>query len=286
MMLQGILSWALHSRRRTADYLVAMAIAQIDGRQLFYRRQGSGAPLLLIQGMGGHHEIWGEQLLDGLAANFDVLIYDHRGVGDSTDVGGAFTISDLASDAVELLDAVGWPSAHVFGISLGGAVAQQLVISNPEHVDHLVLGCTWPGGAGSRLDAPGPMSMLQAMQTGDVEKAVRAGYEANLSPTYVSDESHFDMFHTRSLAVRIPVTTIIRQAQAAALHDVSARLGSVTAPTIVLHGTADDMVRYANGVLLAELIPNATLHSFDDVGHLFWWERPEETVRVITEHCS
>jgi 3-oxoadipate enol-lactonase len=262
-----------------------MAFAELDGRRLFYDRRGSGEPLLLVQGMAGHHRIWGEPLVAGLADSFDVLVYDHRGVGESTDVDGAFRVADLAADAAALLDSVGWSSAHVFGISLGGAVAQEFALTYPERVRALVLGCTWPGGAGTRLDAPGPMSMLQAMGTGDRELAIRAGFEANLSPTYASDEARFENFREQSLAVRLPVSTIMRQAQAAALHDASARLGSITAPTLVLHGTADDMVRHSNGELLASLIPNAVLHSFDGAGHLFWWEYPDETIQLITEHC-
>ena len=261
-----------------------MAFAELDGRRLFYQRQGTGVPLLMIQGMAGHHQIWGEPLIGGLAENFDVISYDHRGVGESTDVPGDFGTADLASDAAALLDALGVASAHVFGISLGGAVAQQLVTHHPSRVRGLVLGCTWPGGADSVLDAPGPMAMFQAMQSGDLDVIVRAGYEANLSRTYVGDESHYEPFFSRSLAVRIPAGTIMRQAQAAALHDASAALRTVQAPTLVLHGDADDMVRYTNGILLAELIPGATLHTFHDVGHLFWWERPDDTVRLVTDH--
>lgn len=263
-----------------------MAFADIDGRRLFYLRQGSGTPLLLIQGMAGHHQIWGDALVDGLAENFDVITYDHRGVGESTDVPGAFGIGDLANDAAALLDALGVSSAHVFGISLGGAVAQQVAIMHAPRVRGLVLGCTWPGGARSTLDAPGPMAMLMAMQSGDLDVIVRAGYEANLSPTYVGDASNYEAFQTRSLAVRIPANTIMRQLQAAAVHDASTALGSLHAPTLVLHGDADDMVRYSNGVLLAELIPGATLHTFHDVGHLFWWERPDETIRLVTDHLQ
>ena len=79
------------------------------------------------------------------------------GVGDSTDVPGPFTTADLAADAAAVLDVIGWHSAHVFGISLGGMVAQELALTSPERVRALVLGCTYAGGAGSTLDAPGPM---------------------------------------------------------------------------------------------------------------------------------
>ena len=81
-----------------------------------------------------------------------------------------------------MLDAVGWDSAHVMGISLGGMIAQELALRHPERVRRLVLGCSYCGGDGSSLLAPGPMRMMEAMNSGDAERAFRAGYEANLSP--------------------------------------------------------------------------------------------------------
>jgi 3-oxoadipate enol-lactonase len=260
-------------------------IAGLDRRDLFYIRRGSGAPLLLIQGMAGHHNIWGEPLLTRLEQDYDVVAFDHRGIGDSTDVPGQFTIADLASDAAQLLDHLGWDTAHVMGISLGGMVAQELVLAHPDRIRSLVLGCTYAGGEGSTLTAPGPMQMLEAMNTGNVDLAIRTAFNANLSLDYTADESHFEPFKTASLSVRVPVELVLRQAQAAFVHDTSTRLPSVTAPTLVLHGTADQMLVFSNGEQIARLIPASTLHAFDGVGHLFWWERTELTADLIRKHC-
>src|SRR5581483_5595604 len=101
------------------------------------------------------------QLVDGLAEHVEVIVYDHRGVGESTDVPGNFTIADLAADAIALLDALDVEQAHVFGISMGGAVAQELAVTYPDRVRGLVLGCTFCGGPRSTLSAPGPVAMLQ-----------------------------------------------------------------------------------------------------------------------------
>jgi 3-oxoadipate enol-lactonase len=262
-----------------------MPYARVDSRQLFYERRGSGEPLLLIQGMAGHHKIWGEPLLTGLAEGFDVVAFDHRGIGESTDVPGRFSIVDLAEDAVAAMDDLGWSSAHIMGVSLGGMVAQELGLHHRDRVRRLVLGCTYAGGPGSSADAPGPMEMFLAMQTGDIDVAIRAAYQANLSSTFTADETHFEPFKTASLAVRVPVETVMRQAQAAIGHNTNSRLPTLDIPTLVLHGTADRMVRYSNGEHIAGLIPGARLHTFEDVGHLFWWERPAETRGLIAEHC-
>ena len=260
-----------------------MPLADLGDRKLFYVRRGSGEPLLLIQGMAGHVPIWGEPLLSRLEKDFDVVAYEHRGIGESDEVEGDFSITDLADDAVALLDVLGIASAHVFGISMGGMVAQELALRHPERVRRLVLGCTDAGGA-ERLLGPGPMEMFEAMQTGDRDKAVRAAFRANLSADFTADEANYAPFAEASLATRVRVPVVIAQAQAAFVHDAADRLGALRVPTLVLHGTADRMVPFANAERLVAVIPGAQLHSFDGAGHLFWWERPAEAAELVREH--
>lgn len=262
-----------------------MPYAQHDSHQLFYERRGSGEPLLLIQGMAGHHQLWTDGFLTALAGDLEVVAFDHRGIGTSTDVPGPFSIADLADDAVSVMDGLGWSSAHVMGISMGGMVAQEVALHHPDRVRRLILGCTYAGGPGTSLGAPGPMEMFVAMQTGNVDHAIRAAYLANLSATYTADETHFEPFKAASLAVRVPMETVARQFQAAAGHNTYSRLPTLDAATLVLHGTADRMIEYGNGLNVANLIPGARLHSFDDVGHLFWWERTVQTAELTIEHC-
>src|SRR5689334_3317438 len=103
-----------------------MAHLTVNGFELFHQRRGSGEPLLLIQGMSGTHLSWGEPFVQDLERSFDVIAYDHRGIGRSSPVTDPFTIGDLAEDAAGLLDALGLESAHVLGISMGGMIAQEL----------------------------------------------------------------------------------------------------------------------------------------------------------------
>ena len=257
---------------------------EVANRTIAYDRRGHGEPLLLIMGMAGHRGMWREDFLDLLTDDFDVVTYDHRGIGDSTDVAGAFTIRDLADDALALLDGLGWSSAHVFGISMGGMIAQELALGHRDRVRNLVLGCTYCGGPGAALDAPGPLRMITAINSGVAEDAVRAGYLANLSPTWTADETHWTEFSSIALSERVPVPVVMRQAQAAFGHNTAARLPSLTAPTLVIAGTLDEMIGYANSELIASLIPSASLVTLPAVGHLFWWERPKETAYAIREH--
>jgi pimeloyl-ACP methyl ester carboxylesterase len=262
-----------------------MPSVDLGTRRIFYERRGSGEPLLLIQGMAGHHKIWGEPFLKALARDFDVIVMENRGIGESTDVPGDFTTLDLAEDAIALLDALGLHDAHVLGISLGGMAAQELVLHHPDRVRRLVIGCSYCGGPGASLRAPGPLRMMTAMQTRDVEQALRAAYVSNFSAGFAEDENHYGPFREVALAVAAPVDVIMRQAKAAFAHDTSARLGDISVPTLVIHGEEDDMLEYLNGQLIAKLIPDADFHTFDHTGHLFWWEHPEQSAALIRQHC-
>src|SRR5437868_8083351 len=114
--------------------------------ELDYERSGEGPPLLMIMGMSGTALHWGEPFLQALRPDFEVIVYDHRGVGASSRPEGPLTIAQMAQDAAGLLDALGVESAHVMGISMGGMIAQELALARDELVRTLTLGCTFCGG--------------------------------------------------------------------------------------------------------------------------------------------
>src|SRR5215212_6559915 len=157
-----------------------MPIATVDGRDLHYLQRGAGEPMLLIQGMSGSHLSWGEPFLAELERDFDLVAYDHRGVGHSSAVTDPFTVCDLADDAEALINALGWESAHVVGISMGGMVAQELALRHPHRIRTLTLGCTFCGGDGSALTSNEVFSKLaEAMMSGDPDRAIATSYEVN-----------------------------------------------------------------------------------------------------------
>src|SRR3979409_1721854 len=139
-----------------------MTVIGVGDIQLDYERSGnaSGPPLLLIMGMSGTALHWGEPFLDLLRADFDVIAYDHRGVGASTPLQGPVTIRQMADDAAGLLAALELESAHVMGISMGGMIAQELALNDPQRVRTLALGCTYCGGEGGALASQAVMSKL------------------------------------------------------------------------------------------------------------------------------
>ena len=263
-----------------------MPHTSVNGVELFHVRRGAGEPLLLIQGMSGTHVSWGEPLLTELERSFDLVAYDHRGAGRSARQTQPFSIVDLAGDAAGVLDALGWETAHVMGISMGGMVAQELALRHPGRIRTLTLGCTYCGGPEGRLAEASVIHRLtEGMTSGDRELAIRTGYEFNVSAAFAAQASNFDAFHTMATTLPVPVPVIMLQMQAIAGHDTSARLPSLTVPTLVIHGDEDQMLPVANGRLIASLIPGARLEELPGVGHMFWWEQPQRTAQLLRHHA-
>ncbi|HVV89046.1 MAG TPA: alpha/beta hydrolase [Solirubrobacterales bacterium] len=263
-----------------------MPTAGDAGTELYWERSGAGEPLLLIQGMSGTHLTWGAPFLSRLEADFDCVVFDNRGIGNSAEVSGPFTIPDLAADALAVIDAAGLETAHVLGISMGGMVAQELALAHPDRLRSLTLGCTYCGGPGSSLIAPedaGPL--LEAMGSGNLDRVFQAMYAVNLSSAFRADESRYADFTAMASALPARQQTVQLQIQALYGHDTQARLGEITAPTLVIHGTEDKMIPVANGELIASLVPDAHLEILDGVGHMFWWEQPERSAELIRTHA-
>jgi 3-oxoadipate enol-lactonase len=254
--------------------------------RLHHERRGSGEPLLLIQGMSGHRLHWGEPFLSALEPDFELIAFDNRGTGESPRAEAPFTIADMADDAAELLDELGLGAVDVLGVSMGGMIAQELVLRRPELVRSLVLGCTYAGGPEGRLTAPEVAQVLfEGIQSGDREQAVRAGWSFNVSKAFAADEANFEAFHELALTRPVAVAVIMQQMQACMAHDTSARLGAIAAPTLVIHGSEDQMLDVANGEAIARAIPGARLERLEGVGHMFWIEQPQRSAELVREHA-
>lgn len=264
-----------------------MALAKAGQIELSYDRAGEGPPLLLIMGMSGTKHHWGERVLARLQGDFETIVYDHRDAGDSTRTGEPFTIVDLAADAAGLLDALELGSAHVMGISMGGMIAQELALAHPERIASLTLGCTYCGGEGSVLASEAVMRRLaEAMSSGDRATAIRAGWEVNVSPSFAANQDEYDRFLKTGMQYGLPVEVIMRQMQAIAGHDTSTRLPGLAPPTLVVHGTLDELLPVQNGHMIAGLVPDSRLEILEGIGHLFFWEQPERTAELVREHAA
>ena len=125
-----------------------MPLAAVNGIDLYHERQGAGPRLLFVNGSGGDLRRPPVIFDSPLGRRFDLLAYDHRGLGQSSRPENQFEMFDLADDAAALLDHIGWDQCHVFGISFGAMVAQEIALRHPDKIERLVLGCGPSGGAG------------------------------------------------------------------------------------------------------------------------------------------
>src|SRR5581483_2492164 len=123
-----------------------MPHARVNGVRLHYEVEGSGQPLLFIAGLGQPAIAWDPELVHTMAKSYQVITYDNRGTGLSDKPDEPYSIALFASDAVGLLDTLSIARAHLFGVSMGGMIAQELGAHYSQRVGSLTLGCTTPGG--------------------------------------------------------------------------------------------------------------------------------------------
>jgi pimeloyl-ACP methyl ester carboxylesterase len=247
-----------------------------DGRSgLYWESVGRGEPLLLITGLGLSGGAWW-RTVPVLARRFRVITYDHRGVGRSESFTHTYTTEAMADDAAAVLDGAGVDEAHVYGFSLGGLVAQQLVIRHEARVSSLVLGATHPGRPHAALPALDVMAFFLRRPRMTSEAAVWASVEYNYSETCRRD--HPELI-AEDVAWRLgqPFVAQAYKAQLVAgmRHCCYGALDRVDVPTLVVHGTEDRLIPVRNAELLEAAIPGARSMILQGVGHLYTTEQPE-----------
>ncbi len=238
-----------------------------DGARIHYEVHGSGAPVLLIMGLGSNAYGWA-RTIPWLSERHQVIAFDNRGVGRSDVPKGAYEITQMAADAAAVLDACEVPAAHVMGASLGGMIAQRFAIEHPARLRSLILLCTTPGGVHAARTSDDVMQALVA--GGDDPSTV---YRRNAWFLYGEDTRtrHPERIDEDLVErTRIPTqpTGYFGQIQAAMAHDVWDGLPSIKVPTLVVHGDADILVMPENGRLIASRIPGAELVAIPGAGHM------------------
>jgi pimeloyl-ACP methyl ester carboxylesterase len=233
-----------------------------DGVRLHWQERGEGTPLLLVMGATYSGEMWYPAIPD-LSTRHRVIWFDNRGTGQSQSTAVA-SISDMAQDALAVLDAAGEQRAHVYGVSLGGVVAQQLALEAPERVLSLVLGCT------GILTADKPRAPRALRVLFRLPKSVRLWMgKGGYGPAAPADRVAKDMAVLR--AENPVLQSLVAQQDALRAYSVTReQIASLTVPALVLHGTADRLVRPAWGQELAEVLPDARLVTYEGAGHNYF----------------
>ena len=261
-----------------------MPFQEANGVRLHYSRRGTGEPLLLIMGYGTSAALWSEEFLAALAPYFDIIAPDNRGTGQSEKPPEGYAITTMADDMAALLAALGLASVHVFGVSMGGMIAQELVLRHPAVVRTLILGCTHAGG--TRTVPPDPAVLdLILPQPGRAPREAIAGIYAAMTTeeTRRTRGAFLDAITEQMLAHRTPGFVLRAQAAAVRDFDTCERLAGVRVPTLVITGDRDELAPPANSRVVADRIPGAQLAVIPGVAHNFFWEAQDETVRLLRE---
>jgi 3-oxoadipate enol-lactonase len=243
---------------------------------LHWKSYGEGPAVLLVAGQGMTVDGWWSTI-PVLARSFRVIAFDNRDTGASSRLPWPYTVGQMAGDAVAVLDAAGEQRAHVYGISLGSLVAQELALRHPDRVGALVLGASSAGGFAAYKPAPASFAQTFLVRAGamgpeEAEWAAVPYTYAERTRRFHPDRISEDIAHR----LRTPPEPLayMHQAAAVAAHDAYERLNRVCAPTLVVHGEQDVFVPPANALVLAERIPGAQLRLWPDAGHMYPIDEP------------
>jgi pimeloyl-ACP methyl ester carboxylesterase len=272
-----------------------VARARANGIEIEYESFGQrgSRPLLLIMGLGGQLLLWEEEFCAELVERGHFVVrYDNRDVGLSTklvDAGepnipemiaaaaagrpcqAAYTLDEMADDAAALLDALELDSAHVVGASMGGMIAQTLVLRLPERVRSLISIMSTTGNPELTLPDPEALAALMAPRAEDREGAIEQA--VSLQRIIGGTGFPFDAERTRRLATRsydrsfYPVGMARQLAALIASGNRAPALAEVDAPTLVIHGDADPLIPLEGGRDTARAIPGAELLVIEGLGH-------------------
>jgi pimeloyl-ACP methyl ester carboxylesterase len=275
------------------------------GIDIEYEVQGTGAPMLLVMGLGGQLVSWPAAFVVGLIdRGFQVITFDNRDVGLSGRVDAptpgtmravtsllsrrmarpAYRIADMAADALGLLDALGIPHAHLVGTSMGGMIAQEMAIAAPHRVLSLASIMSTPDLRSQGRPRTSLLVKLRRMAAdGSLDPVERELAVTRLltGSTFGDDEAENRVLIEMALARGDDAGGIARQAAAVVgSPDRTGRLHLLRVPTLVVHGLKDPLVRFAGGVATVRAVPDARLVAFSDMGHGL----PGRHVPAIVDH--
>jgi pimeloyl-ACP methyl ester carboxylesterase len=268
-----------------------MPFARNGTVKLHWESFGEGPPLLLVAGQGMTMDGWWATI-PVLARSFRVIAFDNRDTGGSSRSSWPYPVAHMARDAVAVLDAAGEQRAHVYGISLGSLVAQEVALRHPDRVRALVLGASSAGGFAAYKPSPTSFAQTFLMRAGtmgpeEAEWAAVPYTYAERTRRLHSERIATDIAHRLSSPPE-PLA-YMHQAAAVASHDAYERLNQMTAPTLVVHGEQDVFVPPANALVLAEKIPGAQRRLWPDAGHMYTIDEPEadrEIAQFLLRHSA
>lgn len=249
------------------------------GARIWWEAEGSGTPLMIIQGLGYPSDAsW--RLVPELRERHALVLLDNRGVGRSDVPAGNVSIEEMAADAAAVIEVAGLGPVHVAGFSMGGLIAQELSLTRPDLVRSLILGCTSPGGSAAvpfSEDVARHLTELATLSAREAaEKSAQIVYALSCPVSEIVADIDVRMARPTSRAGYLAQLMAVGR-----FPGTRDRLGTLAAPVLILHGDADRLVPPANAQVLAREIPGARLHMLSGAGHIFTTDATRETLTAI-----
>lgn len=259
---------------------------EANGQNLYYEIHGEGPPLVLVMGIGYDATLWGLHQVPAFSKSFQVIAFDNRDVGRSSQAKGPYTIADMADDIAALLDGLEITKAHMLGISMGGMIAQEFALRHPDRLDKLVLTGTGAANGRAKFD---PISVWSFVKDHDAEGLTFAAQQFIwlFSETFRRNHEAVDQTLQMLASNPNPVSAEAykRQADAYVKHDVLKQLENVKAQTLVVSGERDRLTPPWTCREVADAIPNAKFELVEGPGssHVLPLERPDDFNRIALE---
>jgi proline-specific peptidase len=254
--------------------------------EIYYEVHGppDAPPIVFIGGWASYHWIWFRQI-PVLSQKFRCIVFDNRGAGRSSKPDYPYTMKMFADDVIGLLDSLKIDTAHILGISMGGLIAQQIAITYPERLRSLIIVSSHFGGANYIPMDDETMALLIAIPTETIspKQAVEMRYQATFSPEFLrTGRAVLEQTERWIARYPAPVHCQIHQTQAVNTYDGEEAIKQITAPTLIVHGTADKAVPPGNAKLLANNIPNSKIEYIEGGSHFSIIEKYDEFNKIVS----
>lgn len=250
---------------------------------IYYELAGRrDAPVLvMVRGLGRSLRHWLD-LPERLASSFRLVLIDNRGIGRSDPAPPTLTVTDMADDVALVLDRAGIERCHLFGVSLGGMIAQRFALRHAHRLERLVIGCSTPGGRHALRPARATFARMVYAATRPRAEALRLSATIALSAAFRARTPDI-VERWVALDAQAPLArrTLIAQGLAGLRHDAWDELPHLRVPTLLVCGDADELLPPENSRLLARRIPGAELLWLPGAGHDFPTEDPERTAAIL-----
>jgi pimeloyl-ACP methyl ester carboxylesterase len=276
-------------------------IVQVGDIEIAYKASGEGEPIVLLPGGSAGMNAWDPSFISDLSSNHTVIVFDNRGVGNTTIGSRPYTLEQLANDTAGLLDALKIQNANVLGYSLGSSIAEQLTITNPEKVSRLVLVASSCGGA-DRMPKPPEFLALQKEVVDKISNNISISREENIGFLNASLGAGWIRLHPESLENITEgqgfFSSISPEAQegqanlglsweATNWNGVCEELTKLAKPTLIITGTDDNYYQpHENSLVIAEKIPGAWLVQIENASHAVMDQYPDEISKIFQTFLS